>query len=93
MFLDRPGWHHAKALGLPDNLTLDWLQPYDPQGNPEELLWREARRWLFSHRIYPARGVVKTAWEYHFGQLESTPAFIQSPAGLGWIVNDSLNAK
>lgn len=28
MFLDRAGWHQAKALVVPDNLTLDWSPPY-----------------------------------------------------------------
>jgi len=37
MFLDRAGWHQAKALVVPENLTLDWLPAYSPQCNPQEL--------------------------------------------------------
>ena len=43
MFMDRAGWHQAKALVVPDNLTVDWLPPYSPQCNPQELVWREVR--------------------------------------------------
>ena len=35
MFFDRAGWHQAKALVVPDNLTLDRLPAYSPQCNPE----------------------------------------------------------
>jgi hypothetical protein len=54
MFLDRAGWHRAKALVVPDNLTLDWLPAYSPQCNPEELgLAGNAPAALWQSRLSP----------------------------------------
>ena len=36
MVLDRAGWHTAKKLVIPCNLTLVWLPPYSPEINPVE---------------------------------------------------------
>lgn len=44
MFLDRAGWHRAKSLVVPPNLTLDWLPADSPQGHPQQRVWREVRR-------------------------------------------------
>lgn len=38
---DRAGWHRAKKLKIPHNLSLLHLPPYSPELNPAELLWRE----------------------------------------------------
>ena len=37
--LDRAGWHKAKRLVVPSNITLVWLPPYLPQLNPVEEVW------------------------------------------------------
>jgi len=31
LVLDRAGWHRAKKLVVPSNITLVWLPPYSPQ--------------------------------------------------------------
>ena len=36
MVLDRAGWHGAKALRVPPNVTLVPLPPHSPQLNPME---------------------------------------------------------
>jgi putative transposase len=33
LVLDRAGWHKAKALVVPNNVTLVWLPPYSPRLN------------------------------------------------------------
>ena len=38
LVLDQAGWHVAKALRVPDNLTLLFLPPYSPELNPAERL-------------------------------------------------------
>lgn len=91
MFLDRTGWHQAKALVVPDNLTLDWLPAYSPQCNPQELVWREVRREPFGNHDYDSLTYVENALERRLCQLESAPAKIQSLAGFDWIVNVRLN--
>lgn len=93
MFLDRAGWHQAQALVVPPNLTLDWLPPYRPQCNPQELVWREVRRKPFGNHDYDSMNAVENALVRRLQQLESAPAQIQSLTGFDWIVNVKLNAK
>jgi hypothetical protein len=93
MFLDRAGGHRAQALVRPENLTLDWLPAYSPQGNPQELGWRDMRRQPFGNHNYDSMDAVEDALERRLHQLESCPAPIQSPTGFDWIVTVRLNAK
>jgi len=45
MIMDQAGWHVAKALVVPDNITILLLPPYSPELNPIENLWH----WIKSH--------------------------------------------
>ena len=47
LVLDNAGWHVAKALAVPANVTLMFLPPYSPELNPAERLWQ----WLRSHHL------------------------------------------
>ena len=51
LVLDRAGWHRAKRLVAPSNITLVWLPPYSPQLNPVERLWLFLRERHLSHRL------------------------------------------
>jgi transposase len=51
MVLDRAGWHTAKRLVIPSNVTLVWLPPYSPQLNPVERVWLYLREKHWSHRL------------------------------------------
>lgn len=93
MFLDRAGWHRAKALVVPPNLTLDWLPPYSPQCNPQELVWREVRRHPFGNHDCRSMRTVEQALVRRLRQLETSPDRIRSLTGFDWIVNVVLNAK
>ena len=81
MFLDRAGWHQAKGLMVPANLTLDWLPPASPQCNPQDLVWREVRRQPFGNHDYDSMAAVEAALERRLRELESTPQIIQSLTG------------
>jgi hypothetical protein len=54
LVLDQAGWHGAKALQLPDSLTLVPLPAYSPDLNPVERVWlylrERARSLVQSHR-------------------------------------------
>ncbi len=47
LVLDNAGWHVARALQVPANITLLFLPPYSPELNPVERLWA----WLRSHQL------------------------------------------
>ena len=51
MVLDRAGWHTAKRLVIPSNVTLIWLPPYSPEINPVERVWLYLREKHWSHRL------------------------------------------
>ena len=50
--LDNAGWHVAKALRVPDNITLMPLPAYSPELNPVERLWAWLRSHYLSNRVY-----------------------------------------
>jgi DDE superfamily endonuclease len=52
LVLDGAGWHSAKALAVPGNMTLFILPPYSPELNPAERIWRYLRGNYLSNRIY-----------------------------------------
>ncbi len=43
LIVDGAGWHCAKALEVPDNITLLKLPPYAPELNPMENVWAYLR--------------------------------------------------
>jgi len=52
LILDQAGWHVAKALKVPDNLTLLHLPPYSPELNPIERLWAYLKSHYLSNRVF-----------------------------------------
>jgi transposase len=52
LVLDNAGWHVAKALAVPENLTLLPLPPYSPELNPAERVWQYLRSHYLSNRIF-----------------------------------------
>ena len=43
LIMDGAGWHSAKGLNVPDNITLLKLPPYAPELNPMENVWQYLR--------------------------------------------------
>ncbi len=52
LVMDRAGWHTAKRLNWPENITPLHLPPYSPQLNPIERVWLHLRERYLSHRLY-----------------------------------------
>jgi len=52
LVLDQAGWHVAKALRVPENVTLLHLPPYSPELNPVERVWGYLRSHHLSNRTY-----------------------------------------
>lgn len=52
LVLDGAGWHVAKALVVPANITLMLLPPYSPELNPIERVWAYLRSHYLSNRVY-----------------------------------------
>ena len=64
LVLDRAGWHVARRLAVPGNVTLVPLPPYSPELNPVERVWLYLRERFLSHRVldgYEANDTATTA--------------------------------
>jgi transposase len=61
MVLDQAGWHVAKALAVPANVTLIHLPPKSPELNPAENLWHYLRSHFWSNRLYKTWEDLKAA--------------------------------
>ncbi len=51
MVLDQAGWHGARALRIPGNVTLVPLPPCAPELDPVERVWLHLRERFLSHRL------------------------------------------
>jgi len=52
LVMDRAGWHVAKALKVPANITLCLLPPYSPELNPIERVWAYLKSHYLSNRVF-----------------------------------------
>ena len=52
VILDQAGWHVAKTLRVPDNITLLHLPPYSPELNPIERVWAYLKSHYLSNRVF-----------------------------------------
>jgi hypothetical protein len=52
LVLDQAGWHVAKGLKVPENITLFHLPPYSPELNPIERIWAYLKSHYLSNRVF-----------------------------------------
>jgi transposase len=52
LVLDQAGWHLARGLKVPQNLTLLHLPAYSPELNPVERVWAYMRSHYMSNRLF-----------------------------------------
>ncbi len=67
MVWDQAGFHTAKAVQIPENMTILKLPPYSPELNPIENLWHYLRSHYWSNRTYQDYDALldaaTTAWQ------------------------------
>lgn len=61
IIVDKAGWHISQTLRIAENIKLLHLNPYSPEHNPVELLWREIRRKYFHNNIFSTLDEVEDA--------------------------------
>jgi len=61
LFWDNAGYHTAKALVVPENMTLVALPPRSPELNPMENLWGYLRSHHWSNRTFANLDAVESA--------------------------------
>lgn len=52
LVLDQAGWHIAKALKVPENISLLYLPAYSPELNAIERIWGYLKSHYLSNRVY-----------------------------------------
>jgi putative transposase len=85
LVLDQAGWHGAKALRAPDNLTLLPLPPYSPELNPVERLWLYLRERFLSLRLFPDYDAILNACCQAWNALTAEEGRIASLCNYPWI--------
>jgi transposase len=61
MIWDGAGFHTAKRLKVPENITLVQLPPYSPELNPIENPWHDLKSHSWSDRSYASYAALKSA--------------------------------
>lgn len=85
MLLDQAGWHGAKALRVPEKITLVPLPPYSPELNPVEPVWLYLRNRYLSFRLYPGIEAIEAALCAAWNKLRAETGRFASITGFPWI--------
>ena len=84
VILDQAGWHGAKALQVPDNISLLPLPPYSPELNPVENLWQFLKHNFLNARIYETYNAIVAACCDAWNRLRAIPGQIRSITSRDW---------
>jgi hypothetical protein len=83
LVLDGAGWHRARDLVVPSNISPVPLPPYAPELNPVERVWLHLRERLLSHRLLDGYDAIVDARCEAWNAL--TPERIRSLTAFPWI--------
>ena len=78
LVLDRAGWHVARRLAVPANITLVPRPPYSPELNPVERVWLYLRERFLSHRVLDGDPAVLEAACRAWNALAAEPGRLAS---------------
>ncbi|MFO7855524.1 MAG: transposase, partial [Paracoccaceae bacterium] len=85
MVLDRGGWHGAKALGVPPNVTLVRPPPCSPQLDPTERVRLWLRERFLDLRVFPDFEAIVDACRHAWNAFADDPDRIRSLSLHPWI--------
>ena len=86
LILDQAGWHGAKDLKAPKNISLLPLPPRAPELNPQENIWQFMRANWLSNRIFKSFDEIVDHCCYAWNMLIDQPWKIMSIARRDWAV-------
>ncbi len=87
-FTTRPallGWHDARGLDVPANMTLVALPAYSPELNPVERLWLYLKERFLSHRLLDDYNAILEAACRAWNNLTTEPGRVKSLCSYDWI--------
>jgi transposase len=83
LILDGAGWHVARELKVPANITLHHLPAYSPELNPVERLWAYLRSHYLSNRVYEDYNELFDETSKAWNRLDETT--LASITDTGWV--------
>ncbi len=89
LVLDGAGWHGARALVVPPNVTLVPLPPYSPELNPVEWVWLYLRERFLSLRVFADYRAIVDACCAAWNRLGAEPGRLRPLCDQPWIRNVS----
>ena len=90
LLLDRAGWHVARGLSVPANVTLLPLPPYSPELNPVERVWLCLRERYLSHRVLDGYAAVLEAACRAWNALLGEPGRLTSLTAYPYLLRSEL---
>ncbi len=84
LLLDQAGWHGAKALKVPSNISLMPLPPRAPELNGQENIWQFMRQNWLSNRVFKSFDDIVDHCCYAWNTLIDQPWKIMSIARRDW---------
>src|SRR4029450_3429504 len=85
LVLDRAGWHRARALAVPADVTLVPLPPYSPELDPVERVWLYLRERFLSLRVFADYRAIVEACCAAWTRLVADPGRFRSLCDQPWI--------
>jgi len=84
VIMDRAGWHTAKKLLVPKNITLMPLPPYSPELNPEEKPWYWLKQHHLANRTFKSVEEIINAACDAWNDFVNQPELIKSMCNVEW---------
>ncbi len=84
LVLDGAGWHGAKDLVVPANITLLPLPPYSPELNPVENVWQYLRQNRLANRVFDSYEAIVHACCEAWNALVVIPERVASITSRSW---------
>lgn len=85
LLVDNAGWHTAKKLSVPSNITLIPLPPYAPELNAMEQVWEWIKNHFLSNQHYRDYEAIVDKACYAWNQLSGNRDLIKSIIHRKWI--------
>ncbi|HWT30972.1 MAG TPA: transposase, partial [Propylenella sp.] len=87
LLLDQAGWHGAKALRVPPDITPLPLPPYSPQLSPPERVWLHLRERHLSFRLHQGEQDMVDALCAAWNALRAEDGRLASLTSYPWIMH------
>jgi hypothetical protein len=83
LVMDNAGYHGAKEMKVPENITILSLPPYSPELNPAERLWHWMKSQYLCNRVFKNISQILEAGCDAWNKL--TDSLVQSICAVSWL--------